>query len=386
MRLVRRLTLILATCLMALAVPRAQVRRDLLRDWLDTVRDHQPGQWDAAAQTIGGWSSAEFRAVYEALQPQLGEPGHRREDMNALLLSGAMLHTDIAILGAGRRIKTAPGDRLVSLARDGRGIGQQAMEPGWAFARQLLEAIAPVAVGHPIVKLWYRATTAYMAQYALLGNVLPHLAQAHRLFPNDADVLMDEGWMYEAIAGPRTQAAVAEVGTPAGMRIDTPSPGDSLKNAEECFTRALAIDPALVEARVRRGRVRSVRGNQKDAIVDLRAAVDTATDPFVKYHALLFLGGAYEALDSIEQANTAYERAAVLYPLAQSPHLALSRLAIRRGDMPAAQRDMQQVLHLAPTAPNRGDPWWFYYMGSGRKTNALFTELRAAIAAAPGGS
>lgn len=360
----------------------------MLQDWLDAVRDHQAGRWDAPARVIGTWSSADLQAVYQALRPQLGEPGHRRADMNPLLLSGAMLHTDIAILGAHRRITSARGDRIVSLSVDGRDVGQQAAEPGWAFARQLLDAVAPTAAGDPIVKLWYRATTAYMAGPPLLADVGPHLARARQLFPDDLDVLFDTGWMYEAFAGPRAQAVAAELFVPRGMqaRIEVPSVADSLENAEEFYTRALAIAPDHVEARIRRGRVRSVRGNQNDAIADLRAAVDRAAEPYLKYHALLFLGGAYEALDSIEQARAAYERAAALYALAQSPHFALSRLATRRGDMPAAQREVQQVLRLPAAAPNRGDPWWTYYMGSGRRADALVIELRAAVAAARGES
>jgi tetratricopeptide (TPR) repeat protein len=191
--------------------------------------------------------------------------------------------------------------------------------------------------------------------------------------------------MYEAFASPRIQAITA--GMTGGYSQEDPFDAKyNLRSAEAEYNRVLKIAPGLVEARVRRGRVRSLRGNQKDAVADLRAAVVAARDPFVKYHALLFLGGAYEALGDLEQARDAYQRAAALYGLAQSPHLALSRLAIRRGDMPAAQREVQQVLRLAPTLPTRGDPWWLYYAGSGLHVTEMFTELRAAIAAARGPS
>lgn len=352
-----------------------------LQDWLDAVTQHTLGQWDGPAAVVGSWSSADLRAVYDALRPQLGEPGRRRADMNPILFAGAMLHTDIAMLGARRQKSVAPGDRLVALLIDGRDYGRQAAEPGWAFARQLLDAVAPDAAGDQIVKLWYRATTAHMARYALLGDVEAHLEHARQLFPDDAAVLFDSGWFFEAFAGARTQAVVAELVPPL-----VPSVGESLKRAEEFYTRALEVTPGDVEARVHRGRVRSLRGRHKDAIADLRAALEGATDPYVKYHAALFLGGAYEALDDIEQARGAYERAGAIYPLAQSPHLALNRLATHRGDMPAAQREVQQVLRLSPNAPNRGDPWWTYHLGSGRRVDAALVELRGAIKAARGPS
>jgi tetratricopeptide (TPR) repeat protein len=112
----------------------------------------------------------------------------------------------------------------------------------------------------------------------------------------------------------------------------------------------------------------------------LRAASE-ANEPYVKYHALLFLGRAYESLSRIDDARAAYERAASVYIYAQSPRIALSRLAIRRGDMPAAQRYVQQVLRLLPDAPDRGDPFWSYYEGNGRLNQALMSALREAVTA-----
>jgi hypothetical protein len=354
-----------------------------VQEWLNAVRTHQDGQWDAPAEAIGGWSSADLRVVAEALRPRLRFPDPAR--MNAVLFAGAMLHTDIAILAPRRRIKSAPGDSLVSLLNDGVDRGQRAREPGWAFARQLLESIAPAARAHPIVKLWYRATTAHMAAFPLLADLPPHLEEAGRLFPDDPDVLFNRGWMYETFASPSIQAAIGGMTTVRSLP-DLFDAKDDLKRAEAAYSRVLSIAPGLVEARVRRGRVRSLRGNQKDAVADLEAAVVAAADPFQKYYALLFLGGSYEAIGNNEQARAAYQRAAELFGLAQSPHLALSRLALRRGDMPAAQREVQQVLRLTPTLPTRGDPWWLYYMGSGLHATETLTELRAAIAAARGPS
>lgn len=381
-----------ASLLTAGGLPGAQEQRDrLLGEWLEAVRTHDVGRWDAPAKALGAWSSADLRVVYEALRARTrfdSRAGRGRPDVNALLVSGAMLHTDIAILGAQRVITPAAGDKFVSLSNDGRDSGQQPIEPGWAFARALMDAAGPDPRANPIVKIWYRATIAHMARYALLGDAGPHLTQARELFPRDADVLFASGWLYESYAGPRTQAVAEETVAPRGyaVRFAIPSVGASLKEAEEFYTRTLRAVPGHVEARVRRGRVRSLRGNHKEAIADLRDAVTRASDPYVKYHALLFLGGACEAIDSIEEARVAYARAATLYALAQSPHLALSRLATRRGDMPAAQREMRQVLRLSPDAPDRGDPWWTYHMGSGRTVTALLAELRSAVAATREGS
>jgi hypothetical protein len=379
-RPVRVIPVFLAAILLGAGSPHAQ-DRVTFHQWLDAVAQHAPGKWDAAAATAAVWNSADLRRIFEALRPQLGAQGHRRPDNNPLLFAGALLHTDVAELASERRRVPVAGDRLVFLSRDGRDYGSQAVDPCWIFARQLLDAVAPDPSTDETVRLWYRATTAIMARYGVLADAQPHLEHARELFPRDATVLFDSGWLMEEFADPRMQA-VADGSVIVGVRgvplprPEIPSERESLKQAEEFYTRALAVSPADAEALVHRGRVRSRRGRQKEAIEDLRAAAAATSEPYLNYHAALFLGGAYDATGDIEQARAAYEQAAAIYRLAQSPHLALSRLALRRGDMPAAQREVQQVLRLSPDAPNRGDPWWTYHLGHGRNAEALDAELR----------
>ena len=49
------------------------------------------------------------------------------------------------------------------------------------------------------------------------------------------------------------------------------------------------------------------------------------------YYGNMFLGAEADALGLTDEARQAYERAGELYPLAQSPRLALSALAARSG-------------------------------------------------------
>ena len=56
-----------------------------------------------------------------------------------------------------------------------------------------------------------------------------------------------------------------------------------------------------------------------------------------------------------------FERAAALYPRAQSPLLALSQLSRRAGDRPAAQRELRILAELPEDERQREDPWWNYY-------------------------
>ena len=79
------------------------------------------------------------------------------------------------------------------------------------------------------------------------------------------------------------------------------------------------------------------------------------------YFAELFLGAEEMALGNDATARTRFERAAAVYPHAQSPHLALSQLARRAGDRAGAQRELQILAELPRNDRQREDPWWDYY-------------------------
>lgn len=377
--------LLAAICILLPAAAHPQPKREaLLAEWRAAVASHKTGTLDDAAERIGTWSSADLRQVYAALQLQLR--AHTVET-DRLLILGAMLHADIAILSPRRAITIVPGDRFVSQSVDGRDSGQQVREPGWEFSGQLLADVSRTPDLQFIVKLWFRATASHMLKYAHLADLGTHLDLARRLFPDDPDLMFDTGCFYESLASPRAQAAIADTFLTSGrVRVEVAPLGSTLEKADTWYSRVLAVAPGHQEARVHRGRVRILRGRARDAIADLAAVSNAVTEPYVKYNALLFLGGAYEALERTDEARKAYERAAALYIYAQSPRIALSRLATRRGDMPAAQRHIREVLRLAPDAPDRGDPFWSYYDGSGRVAAALMSSLRDAVANLRGAS
>ena len=62
-------------------------------------------------------------------------------------------------------------------------------------------------------------------------------------------------------------------------------------------------------------------------------------------------------------ATKAFESAAALFPAAQSPQLALSRLAAESGDE-AGTRTL--VDRLLAAGAHDEDPWWIYHRANGR--------------------
>ena len=133
-----------------------------------------------------------------------------------------------------------------------------------------------------------------------------------------------------------------------------------LRDAESMFRRALAQAPEHFEARLRLGRVLLMRGRARDAAEELRRANAAAPDELMKYYAAMFLGGAEEALGNFDAADDLYSRASTLYPNAQSPHVARSSLARRRGDLAGALAGIERVFELAAHYPDGDDPWWDY--------------------------
>ena len=170
---------------------------------------------------------------------------------------------------------------------------------------------------------------------------------------------------------------------PTGIRIAIDPERSELRDAERFFRRAVELNPELAEAHLRLGRVLGVTGHPVEAAEHLRRALGLiaqadadADGPLLEYFGALFLGDAEEALDHVDAARTAYGRAAALYPLAQSPRLALSALERRSGNRDGALREIQRVFALPVRKGVESDPWWTYHEATGRNADALLEELR----------
>ena len=163
---------------------------------------------------------------------------------------------------------------------------------------------------------------------------------------------------------------------PFGFTFEIGSERAELREAERLLRQALRENARLIEARVRLGRVLLLRGRHDEAAGELRQAAAAADEDLLRYFVALFLGAAEEALGNEERAAASYARAAELYPTAQSPHLALSALARRRGDRAGALDALQRTFDLSKVDSERQDPWWTYHLAHGRNAEALLAELR----------
>jgi tetratricopeptide (TPR) repeat protein len=128
-----------------------------------------------------------------------------------------------------------------------------------------------------------------------------------------------------------------------------------LRRAEDLFRRALERDAGLVEARLRLAHVLGDRGRHEEAREQLLQATRNPLPRLLDYYGSLLLGREEQALGNAGAARRAFERAAALFPSAQSPRIALSHVALMRGDRQSAVGALAPVGGATPTVDE--DPW-----------------------------
>jgi tetratricopeptide (TPR) repeat protein len=400
---------------------------DRLEKWLDAVERHKPGEADASVGEIKPWGPQEvdellidlntllvlmrneratmFFHVSNSLRrpipvlytgPQVDRLRIRaqnekiRNDENRILKRGALLHTDIAaqLPFAARSLRGEPparSQRLMVYFDDGRRLGFENAAEHWRAARLLLDQVRPkdsrndkpAPARDEIVQSWYRVTIAY--QQRIQQYELGHLERALELFPDDAELNFFNGCMHETFASRRIQSVFHAVSLPKGVTFNIGSERSELRLAEASFRRALERGTDLAEARIRLGHVLGLVSRHSDAADELRRAISSTDDQLLLYYGQLLLGGELDALGNRDRARDAYERAAALFPRAQSPKLALSQIANRAGDRRAALDAIRLVLGPPVDEFDRADPWWTYHIEQGRSAGEQLAKLRAAM-------
>ena len=310
-----------------------------------------------------------------------------RGDDNHVVRRGALLHTDIATLNLAKAA-TSPvsqaqfmyPERVRVEIADGQGLDVGLMGIHWDIAEEILDHVQPPGTsrvnpaGDPMVLQWYRTTSRWMQLHA--DYDIRHLERGRQLFPNDPDLLFLAGCQHETDASPGIQSSMRAAVIPPGFSIDIGSSHGELRRAEGFFRDVIARVPWHGEARLRLGRVLGLLDRHADAVEQLTTSIEQLTDRPLQYYAQLFLGAAQEALRKYDEAREAYERASGLYPDAQSPHLALSQLARRRGDRAAALRAIERLFALPSDAFDRDDPIWTYHAAQARTGDDDLEALR----------
>jgi tetratricopeptide (TPR) repeat protein len=379
----------------------------VLRDWVSAVRRHVPGEQDAAVLSLAAWSKEDAQAAWldvQALVAIAKEPnasafyvkpsGERialrslmpRGDLEAarglaaqvrldgvdrFLKRATVLHSDIAYQFQVNAAVAPPESmwsprRFVVQTEDGQ---QRSLNGGivhWEFGRVLLD-LMPEVGRDEFARLWYRASLAFKLAVEELDR--SHFVRAIEVFPDDAVIRFLKGGLHDAFAHPSVQSVVDSARLPPRVRLEVQSEANELRNAEGEYRRALDADPALAEARLRRGRVLARQGKHSEAAAELRQVLPTLREPLLEYFGRLFLGAEEEALGRFSEARSLYQQAGELYPRAQAPRFALSHLSHRSGSRSAARSALDAAFARSSQMAEDDDPWWTYQRVPGRMAN-----------------
>lgn len=151
----------------------------------------------------------------------------------------------------------------------------------------------------------------------------------------------------------------------------------ALEAATLLYRRALVGDPALHEARLRLGRSLFDLGQVAEAQRELEHALGQPLANHEQYLATLFVAALHEQHQQHDAAERHFARAAELFPAAQAPYLALSRLKAISDPDAAGEILLEMFGHsVSASASGVADPWWLYDAGFGASMPGRLDRLR----------
>ena len=382
--------------LVQLSTPLVRTPWEVLDIWVAAVERHTPGTSDSGVRMLLDLRTFELESAFPHLtrvlsaairadgrdarfdallkpystQPIAGVDRPRFEaivrkihafGVDRFLKRAAVLHADVAIIEPEAHRSARAG--MGQLAADGRSMGDEPRPWHWMLGRAFLYLL-PRAPDDPHALIWHQAVGVHLLEIRDLTEANPHLARARVLFPDDAEIRFLAGFRHEAQGSADIQAAMGEMASrfrgPRGttyvgsIRSEAAENGD----ARAAYAKALEADPRHREARIHHARLLAMEGRHERAASELRAALDGLEHRTLRYYALLFLGHAEQSAGRLPEARAAFESAAVLFPDAQSPRLALAEVALQSGN----REDARALFEFLATATDQDeDPWWLYH-------------------------
>jgi tetratricopeptide (TPR) repeat protein len=315
------------------------------------LRLYVTGEREKAVSELAGWPEEQVREQVrilgllgrEARACRVCEAARvlRRTPLKAAL----MLHSDCAERvrrdGQASRLHESAAVEIARLLKD---------EPaGRSFARRWYEAMAGLAQGE---NRWNEA--------------LEWAERGLRDFPVSAEMLLVLGSIEETVGAQApfldTSEALFDPDPSRSERHQRHEVREHLEKARRALRSAVAADPALLEARLRLGRVAWRLGETAEARSALEEVLSRSKDASTAFLAHLFLGRIDEDAGRLEDAARSYGAALALVATAQSARLALSHVRLRSGDTPGARAEVEKSIGAAGRRP-QPDPLWLYPWG-----------------------
>jgi tetratricopeptide (TPR) repeat protein len=412
--------------------------RSRLLEYVQLLKQYREGDRAAAVERLAAWDDGRtilelisFPATLKKLERQV--TGALRETRDGVTtthdITAFIADPEAAARAGWGEYRTLSGDWAVytvpELARIASAIGYTALHPTvnpylrlaafvhedvarhcwetidnrnraewhWQLATRALQPLEEIESERPFVRTWYLLTIIETFRLAAFAETGFFVERAAWLFPEDADIALAHGCLYETLA----MVVTRKMTIPGIRELHVNEPTENLQQAERDFRRAvdLGAGPA---ARIRLGNVLVLQGRGAEAVKELdlaraevieRARRRTIPDRPLKesgtaraaehdrallYQALLIRGMALEASGDVEGARQAYAAAAETCPAAQSPLVALSHLAFMGADRQRPLAALAPALHVESEDLAR-DPWWRYRYGNAWDDQELLAQL-----------
>lgn len=238
----------------------------------------------------------------------------------------------------------------------------------WRTARRFIDRMQDVERREALRRNWLLMVAYYFQTTIFAGNTRSGYDRAKRYFdeavasfPDDADVLVSAGTLYEWN------------GTlPRGLKTD-------LNRAESLYRRAVIARPNSAEARLRLGRSLIKQERHQEAETPLRDVLTIDENAFWSYYAHLFLGRLSEKAGGVPEAIEHYRSAMHLLPHWQVAYIALAHALRVSGDRDEARAILNRGVTMRPPFAQL-DGWWVYERGRCGRWLPLLKRLREEVA------
>ncbi len=359
-----------------------------LHPYLDLVRAYRSDPGGQAGYDLLEWppdrvAAAIRRLTASAVTSRLTMAPESPHDLDVALVEAAvLLHSDVALAATGTstaEVVTAHLTAAHTLVQwlHGALAGDSSLRGG------------PPGLDRRLARLdhreWYLAMGRFLPGLMQFDAANTMLKKALERFPADAEVWLSAAVSLEitarqreldlwATVEPRRQSHRYHEYVRLRAGVD-----DVRREAIAAYRRALALDAALQEARLRLAKLLVDIGRGDEATPLLAALLEREADPSRLLLARLLLGRLHERAGRGAEAAASYRVALALQPGCRACRIALAHALETAGDA-AASRDQVLALATAPAGSERvEDPWALYPYGLREDGERRLDALRRAM-------
>lgn len=334
--------------------------------YLALIEAHRAPGEQASLDALRQWSRRDLRRAAEAAAADPGCPP-------ACTRAAVLLHTDAAVrhLEAGE----------ASAASDARDL-----------ARELVRRLHTGARASDFERFWYHAMGDFELDHARIPDAEELFDALVELDPTDAEARLARGRVGEAglyllsLVERTSRADSSLLGSAFSYDARRSSRrGGPRETGEEAYRQAaiadyreaLRVQPGLLEARLRLGRVLWLDGKRDEAIRELEV-VAAGPSSAGRQLAHMFLSRIEDERGRAAEALAHAEAAVEAQPRWQSGLVALADLQLRAGAPSRASITAARAVAV-PDGPATEDGWLLYNLGARDRALATLEALRAMV-------